>query len=331
MHVPKGTVIWINLLLLCLAWAPPRRALAGAEARPERAALVNGVLITRDDFLGELKRTERLAQRGKLSSGAVGAAAKKQALENLIVRELLFQEGTRRGVRVSAAEVAEQLVRLKKELPGENLLETALDRMGLAADDLETQLAKGMLIQKFIDAEFAGQAAVTDSDLAFYYQDHPDQFTEPLRIRLSHILVRIDPSWNDARKGEGRARIEAIRRRVLAGEDFARLARKDSDCFSAKNGGDLGYFLPGQLSRGMEDEARNLKPGGVSGVVEDRYGLHLLKLTELRPASRLPLESVKGKLRQELVRERELQALAPLLKRLRARAKVEILLNEDEP
>ena len=69
----------------------------------------------------------------------------------------------------------------------------------------------------------------------------------------------------------------------------------------------------------------------MSGLVEDRYGLHLLKLTELRPEALLPLEKVRNQIRDTLL-EKALppKDLAPLVRKLRAAAKVEILLNENE-
>ena len=304
---------------------PVRRA--GAAVDPpagRRAALVNGVLITGEDFDNELQRVERLNLRGKRPGGA----NKKQVLENLIVRELLFQEARRVGVRVSAQEVAARVGELSGRLAGAAALEGALDRMGLSAGALEAQIERGLVLEKYLERSFSRGATVSDDQVSDYYQDHQDEFREPLRLRLSHILVKLDPAWDAARKEQARQRILALGKKVAEGVDFAALAREASDCYSAKNGGDLGYFLPGQLARPLEDEARDLKVGEVSGVVEDRYGLHLLKLTELRPAAVLPLEKVKEKIRARLSEEKELKALAPVVQRLRAAAKVEILLNE---
>ena len=320
----------IGMMLLCAAFIlaiPLSRAGAAADAPTGgRAALVNGALITSEAFDSELKRVERLNLRGKRP----GAVNKKQVLENLIVRELLYQEALRLGIRVPAGEVAAKLAQLTGALAGETALESTLDSMGLNSDALYAQLGRGMVIEKFLEGNFSKGPAASEDEVGFYYQDHQDQFREPLRLRLSHILVKIDPGGDAARKEQGRTRILALQKKLAGGEDFAALAREASDCYSAKKGGDLGYFLPGQLAKKMEDEARALKPGEVSGVVEDRYGWHLLKLTELRPAELLPLEQVRAKIRATLREEQQLKAVAPVVKRLRAAARVEILLNENE-
>lgn len=322
----------ISTLFFCAAFilaAPVGQVVAAADTAERRqAALVNGAFITGEAYSRELKRVERLSLRGK---GSAGAATKKQVLENLIVRELLYQEALRLGIKVPASEVAVKMAQLTGKLSGAAALESTLERMGLSPADLAAQLERGMVIRKFLERDFSKLATVTDDEASFYYQEHQDEFREPTRLRLSHILVKVDPAGGSERKAEGRKRIEALGKRLSAGEDFAALAREGSDCKSADKGGDLGYFLPGQLSRKIEDEARALKPGEASGIVEDRYGLHLLQLTESRPASVLPEEQVREKIRAKLKEEKETKALAPLVRRLRAAASVEILLNEDEP
>jgi len=323
MRLPLSFTLLLAAAFCCAAPAW-RAGAAGDPPAGRRAALVNGALITADAFEHEVQRVERLNLRGKRPA----AANKKQVLENLILRELLYQEARRAGTRVPQGEVAAKLAELTGKLHGQEALESTLDRLGLSAPDLERQLAQGMVIDQFLAGRFS--QAPSDDEVSSYYQEHQDEFREALRLRLSHILVKIDPAGDPARKEQGRARLLALARRVSAGEDFAALAREASECSSAQSGGDLGYFLPGQLAREMEDEARFLKPGEVSGVVEDRFGLHLLQLTELRPAALLPLDQVKGKITARLREQKQMKALAPLLKRLRAAAKVEILLNENE-
>ncbi|MFN3596766.1 MAG: peptidylprolyl isomerase [Rubricoccaceae bacterium] len=100
-------------------------------------------------------------------------------------------------------------------------------------------------------------------------------------IRAAHILIR--PQSPDERE-EARERAEALRARILAGEDFAALARQYSeDPGSATRGGDLGFFGTGRMVRPFEEAAFALRePGDVSPVVETSFGFHLIQLTERR-------------------------------------------------
>lgn len=324
---PKIYFPALAVLFCALALAPA--AAFGAVPPEGKAAVVNGAVISSGEFKDELRRVERLRAR-ETKGSQEDALAKKQVLENLIVRELLYQEAVKRGIKVPEAAVAAELERLKKRLDPKSDLAGTLGQLGLSEQSVREKVARGMVVQQFIDREFAQQGKVSEAEVANYYRDHVEQYRQPYRLRLSHILVKSDPYWGQEQKGEARARLESLRKDLLAGDDFAQLAQEHSECYSRKKGGDLGYFLPGQLSQKMEEAALALKPGEVSGVVEDRYGLHLLKVTEFREAAQLPLERVREEIRQELARERQLKALAPYVKKLRASAKVELLLNEDE-
>jgi peptidyl-prolyl cis-trans isomerase D len=86
---------------------------------------------------------------------------------------------------------------------------------------------------------------------------------------------------------------------------FAALAKKYSeDPGSAAKGGDLGYFGRGMMEPSFEAAAFKLKLNEISGLVESQYGLHIIKVTGIRPAKLRPLEQVKGQLEAELKRQR---------------------------
>lgn len=296
-----------------------------AEDPPsDRAALVDGVPISRAAFLTEVKRLQR--KSGQVSQ-APSPSLRRQALENLITRLLICQEAARRGIRVTREEVTAEIDLIKKGVK-EGALKGTLERMGIEPEELSDQVEKGMTVQRFIDREFGGKSPVTKQEIADYYRDHAAEFKKPLGFRLSHILARFQPGDESLRQ-KAWERIEYIRRRIAAGEDFIALAREESDAFNAKSGADLGYFHPGELSPKMEHAARALKLNEVSAAIEDRFGFHLLRVTELTPETVSPLEKVQEKIRQELAREKGIEALAPFVKKLRAGAKIEILLDED--
>lgn len=327
MQIPRG-----RLFRLCvwLFWAMLHvQVCAAGDAAPDRAALVNGAVVTREDFKRELQRVVRLRAGRKALGRDELAALKKQALENLIVRELLCREAGKRGITVPATTVQEQIAELRGKYRTEADFAGALQQRGLSAAALTAQLEQGMVIRKFIDAEFTAKVTVTGDEVKFYYEDHPDDFKESARFRISQILVKTDPSWDEEKKTAARVRIGQLRRRLLAGEDFALVAKEASECAKCKEGGDLGYFTRGQLAKQVEEAVLALKPGEVSGIMQDKEGFHILKLTELQPATTTPLASVQEKIRGDLVREREQKALAIFLKRVRGEAKVEILLEEE--
>lgn len=100
---------------------------------------------------------------------------------------------------------------------------------------------------------------------------------------VRHILVQPGDgvSVQDARK-----KAAALRERILAGEDFAGLARANSeDAASAIKGGDLGWVDPGVMVPQFEQAMNELKVGEVSEPVESRFGLHIIQVLDRRAQS----------------------------------------------
>jgi peptidyl-prolyl cis-trans isomerase D len=99
----------------------------------------------------------------------------------------------------------------------------------------------------------------------------------PETVEAAHILFLVsDPS----EEAEVRSRAEAVLKRAQAGEDFAALARQYSeDTSTADQGGYVGTFPRGQMSKEFEDAAFSMKPGEISGLVHTRdYGFHIIKV-----------------------------------------------------
>jgi peptidyl-prolyl cis-trans isomerase SurA len=106
-------------------------------------------------------------------------------------------------------------------------------------------------------------------------------------IRASHILIGLKPEAAAAESAEAYTKVYEILAQAQAGADFALLAKQFStDPSAKKNGGDLYYFSAGQMVRPFEDAAYAMKQGEISRVpVRTQYGLHILQITDRRPAS----------------------------------------------
>lgn len=108
-------------------------------------------------------------------------------------------------------------------------------------------------------------------------------------VRASHLLVkhcdsRRPSSWKEANitrtKEEAIEILKAHRERIASGEvDFATLAQTESDCSSAKKGGDLGTFGRGQMQKPFEDATYGLQVGELSGIVDTDSGVHIILRT----------------------------------------------------
>lgn len=151
---------------------------------------------------------------------------------------------------------------------------------------------------------------VSDEEAQKYYDEHPDQFTEPEKFQLSHILVSDDVTSADTLK-----KIEAD---LASGASFDAVAKELSLCPSASQGGDLGFVGKGQMVPEFETAAFALKePGEISKPVKTSYGWHIIKLVEKKPASKHEFEKVKSQILQGLDNEKKGQAYQAALAELK--------------
>lgn len=134
-------------------------------------------------------------------------------------------------------------------------------------------------------------------------------------VRASHILVRPKANTPEA-DAEAKQAIEAARARVVAGEDFAKVAAEVSDCPSKERGGDLGLFGKGRMVKEFEDAAFSQPVNEVGPVIKTQFGYHIVKVTEQKAAEpegrltvrmllkRIPMAETKDEIRQRLESER---------------------------
>lgn len=106
-------------------------------------------------------------------------------------------------------------------------------------------------------------------------------------VKASHILIRVDENAAPEDTLKAYNKILELRKRILKGEDFAHVARGkggSEDPSVKDNGGDLGFFSAFQMVYPFEDAAYRTKVGEVSQIVRTKFGYHILKVTDRRPA-----------------------------------------------
>lgn len=105
----------------------------------------------------------------------------------------------------------------------------------------------------------------------------------PGSVRASHILISYEGAeraTSTRTKEEAQTLAQDIEKKAKAGEDFEGLAKAYSDCPTAEKGGDLGFFKKGRMVQPFEEASFALEPGQVSGVVETKFGYHVIKRTQ---------------------------------------------------
>ena len=317
---------WLLTLLAVLALALVCSPIMAGEKNPseKKVAVVNGTVITQAEFDREMHAVQRrFSSMGKPLSDSQLSAIKKDTLEGLIDRELLYQESQKKGIKIDDAAVKEEMETLKKRFPSEAEFKNMMSVMNLTEAALKYQLMRGMALQEFVDKELVQGVTVSDKEIKDYYDSHPDFFKQPEQVRASHILIKVDSQADESQKAEARKTLEKIQQKLKKGEDFSALAKESSQCPSSDKGGDLGYFKRGQMVKPFEDAASALKPGEVSDIVETKFGYHLIKVVDKKPEGTIPYKDVKDKIKQHIKSEKVQEKVSSYVAKLKEKAKVE--------
>ncbi|MDD2338017.1 MAG: peptidylprolyl isomerase [Geobacteraceae bacterium] len=288
-------------------------------------AKVNGTPITRE----ELERATKFMLAQSQNKKELTAEEKKKAdsdvLDQLISAELLYQAGKKLPIADINNLVETQMKQGKTKFPSTEAYEKALKASGLSEKDLEEFARKEIYINNLIEKDIASKISISDDQAKKFYDNNSDKFKQPETVHASHILIGVDPKSTAEEKSKAKEKAEALLKRAKAGEDFAALAKTNSTCPSAPQGGDLGSFSKGQMVPTFEAAAFSLKPGEISDVVETQFGYHIIKVIDKKPAGTVPFSDVKTEIVNYLKIQKIQQSISELVEKLRKVANVEII------
>lgn len=153
-------------------------------------------------------------------------------------------------------------------------------------------------------SKFRDKVEIVETDVVDAYEMDWRKYSTPAQAEANHILIRIE----DSDTGQAKAKAQALLAKAKAGEDFATLAKENSQGPSAANGGDLGAFTKGQMVGPFDDMVFSMKPGDID-IVQTDFGWHVVKLRDIKPARTIPLDEVRDEIVTAL-REKEANRLA---------------------
>jgi peptidyl-prolyl cis-trans isomerase C len=310
--------------LLAVSAVPVFSAEAPGAAPEGSAAVVNGTTITWQEVEKELDSARnRMAAQGRMLTEAQLPELRENILDGMITRELLFQESAKEGIRIAPETAEAQLGQIKTQFPDEATYQARLKEMAVTEADISQQILRGLTIEELIDVKIGQKIVVSEAEGKRYYEENPNFFQQPEQVHARHILIKVAPDADDAAKAEARKNIEAVEKKVKAGEDFEALAKAHSQGPSGPKGGDLGFFGRGQMVAPFEEAAFALDPGKVSGVVETEFGYHLIQSVEKKPAETISYEKAKDQITQFLKQEKMQGEVERYVEELKKTAKIE--------
>lgn len=263
------------------------------------------MVIDREPYtLSDLRDYARNKMGREFPSGDLNPVGDEDrvVLEQFITEKLLAEEIKVAGIRVSDQDIDLYVGQIKERnrLSDEDL-KAALSREGVSMEKYRASIRAEVEKSEIINRQVRKRVNITPEDVERYYRLNPKKFTTEERVRLRHILFALPKEASSEREQEVRLKAQEVHNRLLAGEDFARLAQAYSEGAGAEGGGEIGWVKRGSLLKEIEELAFNrLSVGQVSEPLRTSLGFHIIKLEEKDPGRLSPIEQVRGKIREEL-------------------------------
>lgn len=283
------TYIFLTLTLL---YSP----VAKAEIIDRIVAIVNDKIITESGLNAAI-----IAQTGGLKEGSapikVDVNTKSFVLDSLIEQQLMKQSADKAGIDVSEADVDRAVEDIKERSSmTEDTLLIELAKTGLTYSQYREQLKEDIRQSKFIAMKFRSGLHFTENDLKEYYTQNISQFGQPQTYRVSIIFLK------------SKSKLKQVTAKLKAGAEFSDLAREFSTGAGASSGGDLGYFALKELDGDLKSSISKMTVGEVSKPITSKDETRIIKLTDIKDGTPMPLEDVSGTvmdmLKKALIKER---------------------------
>lgn len=306
---------------------PPVSA-EGGKVIEEIVARVNNEVITKSELQHSIDSAEDEAKQDcenrctpeQLKS--VTEDRRKNALRDLIDQSLLVQRGKDMGLSVEP-DVIKQLdaIRQENKLDSLDELEKKVSEAGLNYEDFKNNIRNGILTKRVISEEVGSHLNVTTDEIQKYYDAHKAEFVRPEQVALRSIEVNTSGK-SEAEVADLKKKAETALQRIKDGEDFGEIAKRYSDGSTAKQGGYLGIYKRGELSKQLEDVVFAMKRNGLTDVMETRQGFLIMQVLEHYDEGEQALDKVREEIHQKLYGQKMEPALRDYLKTLREQSYV---------
>jgi peptidyl-prolyl cis-trans isomerase SurA len=158
--------------------------------------------------------------------------------------------------------------------------------------------------------------SIPKEEIQKYYDEHKQEFMRPEQVVLRSIEV--NTTGKDATEvADLKKKAETARKRIQDGEDFGEIAKRFSDGATAKQGGYLGQYKRGELSKELEDTVFGMKRNDLTEVLETKQGFLIMQVMEHYDEGEQPLAKVQNEIEEKLYSQRMEPALREYLKTLR--------------
>ena len=280
-------------------------------------AKVNGTTFTQKDLETEV---DRLIPQMTFHRNVPPEKRKNyygKALDELINRELQFQDAKAKDIKIEKEKIDAQLEKFKKRFKSEKEYQAALKQEKSTEEQVRARIEKELLAQAAYTRNVTEPAKMSEPALKEYYEKNAAKLKQPESAKLRII------STTDEKKAQD------ILAKIKQGDDFGELAYGLSEDSYRVKSGDIGYIHKGRMLPEIDAVAFKLKAGEVSDIIKAENNWFIIKVEDKKPEQQMTFEETKAKLQKELEAERANELKKKWIDNLRAKAKIEILLKTE--
>ena len=248
----------------------------------------------------------------------------KNALRDLIDQSLLVQRGKDMGLSVEP-DVIKKLdqIRIQNNINSMEDLEKAVSASGVNWEDFKNNIRNGVLTQRVISSEVGSHITIGHDEIEKYYNEHKSEFVRPEQVALRSIEVNTEKK-SPEEIVELKKKAETTLKRIKDGEDFGEMAKRFSDGSTAKQGGFLGVYKRGELSKELEDVVFKMRKNDTTDVMDTKQGFLILQVLEHYDEGEQTLAKVEPEITDKLYSARMEPAMREYVKTLREQSYVVI-------
>ncbi|MEQ1813434.1 MAG: peptidylprolyl isomerase [Candidatus Nitrotoga sp.] len=309
------------LFLLSLGMAWVGLGSMPASAQEAMFAEVNGKLITMreyDAFFSSVLRQRFF--HGKVPEGQF-EAVRKEVADMFINREVLTDEARHRGFKPEAVKIDRALAEYDRR---NGAMPDWKQRREQLLPAIQAQVGQQSLLEQ-LEASVRAIPQPALTEVRSFYDQNLELFIEPEKLRLSVILLKVDPSATKDAWGKAQKAAQEIYGRIQQGADFAEQARQYSQHESAAKGGDLGYLHRGMMPDALQSKIDKLTLSVPEEPLTVLEGIAIYRLDERTKGALQDFSVVQVRARDLLYRSKSEQHWQSTVARLRAEAKIKIL------
>jgi len=304
-----------------------------AEILEQVLVKVNGDILTKTEF--EARQVALLRSRPEFANGNPSQLDLQRVVAEItptIILEavdelLLVQRGREMNYSLSDQQFTEIIDGIKKsnKITDEAQFQAALKQEGMTLDDLRQRLERQMLSDQVQRVDVLAKISVNDEEARAYYETHAQEFRTPAELTLREILIEVpttERGINVAQDDEARAKADGIRKRLLAGEPFPRLADEFSASPSKANGGLIGPISSDEIDPQLQTRFAGMKVGELTEAIRTTRGYQILKLESRTETKVKTFEEARGDIGDRVVAGKRQAELEKYLDRLREQASI---------